>query len=111
MAPSSTGIIYHFSQPLGDVSLAISASNFTDNVGTAISGDNSYMQINSSRFVNNSAGLTGAGAILIKSLNRLVMSDCEMVNNTSLDSGGAIQTASQAPAAVVIDRMTAYGNR
>lgn len=111
IAPSSTGIVSHFSQPLGDVSLAVTNSNFTDNVGTAISGDNSYIQINGSRFVNNSAGATGAGAILVKSLSRLVMNDCLLANNTSLDSGGAIQTASQGDAAVVLDKITAHGNR
>lgn len=110
-APSSQGIVFHFSQPLGDVSLAVIDSNFTDNVGTAISGDNSYILINSSRFVNNSAGATGAGAILVKSLNRLVMNDCLLANNTSLDSGGAIQTTSQNTAAVLLDNITAYGNR
>ena len=110
-APSSTGIVFHFSQPLGDVSLAVFNSNFTDNVGTAISGDNSYMQINNSRFVNYSAGATGAGAIFVKSLNRLVMTDCLLANNTSLDSGGAIQTASQSNAAVVLDNIIAYNNR
>ncbi|KAL3153693.1 hypothetical protein ABBQ32_013292 [Trebouxia sp. C0010 RCD-2024] len=110
-APSSQGIVFHFSQPLGDVSLAVLDSNFTDNVGTAISGDNSYILVNSSRFVNNSAGATGAGAILVKSLNRLVMNDCLLANNTSLDSGGAVQTVSQNDAAVVLDRITAYGNR
>ena len=39
-APSSKGVVYHFSQPLGVVSLAITNSNFTDNVGTALVGDN-----------------------------------------------------------------------
>ncbi len=110
-APSSKGVVYHFSQPLGVVSLAITNSNFTDNVGTALVGDNSYMQINSSRFVNNSAGATGAGAIYIESLSRLLLNDCEFVNNTSLDSGGAIQTSSQDPAGIVLQGVSAYNNR
>ena len=110
-APSSKGVVYHFSQPLGVVSLAITNSNFTDNVGTALVGDNSYMEINGSRFVNNSAGATGAGAIYIESLSRLLLNDCEFVNNTSLDSGGAIQTSSQDPAGIVLQGVTAYNNR
>ena len=110
-APSSKGVVYHFSQPLGVVSLAITNSNFTDNVGTALVGDNSYMEINGSRFVNNSAGATGAGAIYIESLSRLLLNDCNFVNNTSLDSGGAIQTSSQDPAGIVLQRVTAYNNR
>ncbi len=110
-APSSKGVVYHFSQPLGVVSLAITNSNFTDNVGTALVGDNSYMEINGSRFVNNSAGATGAGAIYIESLSRLLLNDCEFVTNTSLDSGGAIQTSSQDPAGIVLQGVTAYNNR
>ena len=110
-APSSKGVVYHFSQPLGVVSLAITNSNFTDNIGTALVGDNSYMEINGSRFVNNSAGATGAGAIYIESLSRLLLNDCDFVNNTSLDSGGAIQTSSQDPAGIVLQRVTAYNNR
>ncbi len=110
-APSSKGVVYHFSQPLGVVSLAITNSNFTDNVGTALVGDNSYMEINGSRFVNNSAGATGAGAIYMESLSRLLLNDCEFVNNTSLDSGGAIQTSSQDPAGIVLQGVTAYNNR
>ncbi|KAL0038200.1 hypothetical protein WJX79_007783 [Trebouxia sp. C0005] len=110
-APSSKGVVYHFSQPLGVILLAITNSNFTDNIGTALVGDNSYMQINSSRFVNNSAGATGAGAIYIESLSRLLLNDCEFVNNTSLDSGGAIQTSSQDPAGIVLQGVSAYNNR
>ncbi len=110
-APSSKGVVYHFSQPLGVVSLAITNSNFTDNIGTALVGVNSYMEINGSRFVNNSAGATGAGAIYIESLSRLLLNDCEFVNNTSLDSGGAIQTSSQYPAGIVLQGVTAYNNR
>ena len=110
-APSSKGVVYHFSQPLGVTSLAITDSNFTDNVGTAVSGDNSYMEINGSRFVNNSAGATGSGAIFIESLYRLLLNDCEFINNTSLDAGGAIHTASQDAAGVELQRITAYGNR
>ncbi|DBA92625.1 TPA: hypothetical protein ACH3X1_002844 [Trebouxia sp. C0004] len=64
-APSSKRVVYHFSQPVGG--------------------------INGSRCVNNSAGATGARAIYIESLSRLLLNDCELVNNTSLLSGGAIQ--------------------
>ena len=110
-APSAKGVVYHFSQPLGVVSLAVTDSNFTDNIGTALVGDNSYVEINSSRFVNNSAGATGAGAIYVESLSRLLLNDCEFVNNTSLDSGGAIQTSSQDPAGIVLQGVTAYNNR
>lgn len=102
--------LFHSSQSSGALTLLISSSSFSDNFGGALHTAGSYVIINDTSFRDN-AGEFQAGAVSCDSCIRLLMQNCELVNSTSLNPGGAVQTTAQVSSGIVMDQVTALNNR
>ena len=68
--------------------------NVADHIGGAISAFQSNIELTGCAFTENSAEY--AGAFLFDGIfETLILSDCEFVNNTSIESGGAVECRAQ----------------
>lgn len=107
---SQGGAIFHSSQYSGQLTLLLSNSILADNYGGALYAVGSYVIMNSTSFRGNDGGHQ-AGAVACENCVRLLMYRCELSNNTSLNPGGAVQTAGSVSSGVLLHQVTATGNR